>query len=265
MTPRPGVSRSIASPIQFPMPRPSPTQLLRPALICLALTAAVACSEAESRSPVTDAESAETESAGSGHTVLQFLDALRDSRVTDAKALLASGVVAKAGAPAIDQLMVKLSSDLAGAADPESIVISDETKGDLGLVVVAQTLVSGRRDTMSVAMQREDGAWRVALHLQTSDVEHVSPSYQARSAIKTQLRNVLSAQEGYFADHGTYAADVGSLGYALSTGFAVAVNRTESGRGYTATATSTEFPDVSCRTRVGNAPGVEAEGVLLCE
>jgi prepilin-type N-terminal cleavage/methylation domain-containing protein len=55
------------------------------------------------------------------------------------------------------------------------------------------------------------------------------------AAMKSDLRNLVTAQESYFADNVTYAAATGNLSYNSSTGVTVTVSGS-SGTGWSATA-----------------------------
>jgi len=67
------------------------------------------------------------------------------------------------------------------------------------------------------------------------------------AAAKTDLRNLMSAQEAYFADNQTYAADVATLGTSFVESDQVTVTITSaSAAAYEATATHAGSPETFC-------------------
>lgn len=71
------------------------------------------------------------------------------------------------------------------------------------------------------------------------------------TSMKSDLRNLITVQEAYMADHGTYAAATGSLTYNASSGVTVTVGTADSG-GWNATATHTATSR-TCGIYVGSA------------
>ncbi|HEY0969355.1 MAG TPA: hypothetical protein VGE02_00085 [Gemmatimonadales bacterium] len=231
----------------------------------LTLTTSVACSETGKQS-VTSSERTSSAGSESGRAAVQFYGALADSRIDDAKALLASGSAALAGPERVDQILIDLSSSLTSSEAMDIAIVSDETKGDLGLARLAFTDPgNGKRDTMPVVLQREDGTWRVALHLKEADVAHVSPTYQARRDVERHVRQLMATMEGHAANHGRYASNLGDLNYALPGGFSADLTSTGTNGGYTITVSSTTEPTVTCRARVGEMAGPEGDGVTVCD
>jgi len=90
-------------------------------------------------------------------------------------------------------------------------------------------------------------------------------AYQA--AMRSDLRNLAVSQESYFADHTTYTADIGALGYIATQGVTVEI-RGATDRGWSAIATHARAPGVRCGIWVGNAdkpmPEVTNEGAPVC-
>lgn len=86
------------------------------------------------------------------------------------------------------------------------------------------------------------------------------------AGMKADLRNLVTAQEAYFAEYVTYASTTTNLNYNVSTGNTV--NLTSStGQGWAATATNTGTTH-TCGIFIGNAtPPVtgEAEGQPVCQ
>ena len=83
------------------------------------------------------------------------------------------------------------------------------------------------------------------------------------AAMKSDLRNLITAEEGYFADNTTYAtkAQLGT-NYTTSAGVTV-VTGSETGTGFAATATHTSGK--KCEILVGAAnTGTGAEGEPVC-
>ena len=83
------------------------------------------------------------------------------------------------------------------------------------------------------------------------------------AAMKSDLRNLVTAEESYFADNMTYGS-IANLGtsYATSTGVAVATS-TVTGLGWSASATHTGTLQV-CTIALGAAAGTGASGQPAC-
>ncbi len=71
------------------------------------------------------------------------------------------------------------------------------------------------------------------------------------AAMKSDLRNLVTAQESYFADNVTYAAATGNLSYNSSAGVTVSM-ASQSGTGWSATATH-NGTSKTCGIYVGSA------------
>jgi len=65
------------------------------------------------------------------------------------------------------------------------------------------------------------------------------------TAMKSDLRNLVSAQESYFADNATYANDPDDLGFKSSSGVRPVTITTSAGA-WTATNSHTQLADVEC-------------------
>lgn len=86
------------------------------------------------------------------------------------------------------------------------------------------------------------------------------------AVMKSDLRNLITAEEAYFADHVTYAGAVSQLNYASSAGVTVTI-RTASGTGWSALATHAGAA-TTCGVFVGTAPAPmpgQAEGSPQCQ
>jgi hypothetical protein len=86
------------------------------------------------------------------------------------------------------------------------------------------------------------------------------------AAMKSDLRNLVSAEEAHFADFQTYSADLDSLYFYPSIGVTVIVwEATESG--WRATATHPEMPEVTCEIYWGldnESTAALTEGEVSC-
>src|SRR5690348_10698986 len=90
------------------------------------------------------------------------------------------------------------------------------------------------------------------------------------ASIKTDLRNLMTAQEAYFSDNATYAAAVGNLtgtpyNFSFSAGNTAAVAGVASG--WTATATNSSISSGStnsCHVQVGAGAASTQDGVIIC-
>ncbi len=88
------------------------------------------------------------------------------------------------------------------------------------------------------------------------------------ASVKTDIRNFMTAQEGYFSDfslYGSYADLTGQQGFRLSSGNGGV--GTGSAGGYTITVTNSSIASTpnNCTVSVGTvAPSVTDDGVILC-
>jgi prepilin-type N-terminal cleavage/methylation domain-containing protein len=83
------------------------------------------------------------------------------------------------------------------------------------------------------------------------------------ASMKSDLRNLVTAQESYFADNMTYATALGDLNFTSSSGVTVTIDAA-TGTGWSATATHTGTT-VTCTIYVGSAtPAGTAEGEPVC-
>jgi len=86
------------------------------------------------------------------------------------------------------------------------------------------------------------------------------------AAMKSDLRNLVTAQESYFADNTTYASTIANLAYNTSAGVTVVVGAA-TGTGWNATATQTGTSK-TCGIFVGSAAAPisgENEGEPVCQ
>ncbi len=84
-----------------------------------------------------------------------------------------------------------------------------------------------------------------------------------KTAMKSDLRNLVATEEVYFADNSTYGS-IANLGtaFAASTGVAIATSGvTDSGWSASATHTNTAL---TCTLALGAAAGTGASGVPAC-
>lgn len=87
-----------------------------------------------------------------------------------------------------------------------------------------------------------------------------------RASVKADLRNLVSAQEAYFAEHATYSPSIGSLQYSPSMGNTVAISSATS-TGWAATAKNGAIT-MTCGIYVGAATAPvrgQKEGEPQCE
>jgi prepilin-type N-terminal cleavage/methylation domain-containing protein len=86
------------------------------------------------------------------------------------------------------------------------------------------------------------------------------------SAIKSDLRNMMSAQEAYFYEYQTYAADPNQLPLRRSNGVILTMKEADN-RGWSATATHPQAYPLICAVYMGSAAQVApatTEGVIGC-
>lgn len=86
------------------------------------------------------------------------------------------------------------------------------------------------------------------------------------TAMKSDLRNLATAQEAYYYDNSTYAAALGLLNFTPSTGVVVTITQAGAG-GWSGTSTHPRAWPLTCAIYFGNAALVApatTEGVLRC-
>ncbi len=87
------------------------------------------------------------------------------------------------------------------------------------------------------------------------------------AAVRSDLRNLVTAQESYFADSVTYTTSLAALRFQASRGVTVRI-LSASARGWAAVATHESAPGMRCGIFVGNAtpplPEVQNEGEPAC-
>jgi type IV pilus assembly protein PilA len=87
------------------------------------------------------------------------------------------------------------------------------------------------------------------------------------SAIKSDLRNLMSAQESYYYDYQTYASDASQLSVSSSKGVVLTIHEADN-KGWSATATHPQAYPLICGVYVaGAAPRAPAdvEGLIGCK
>ena len=87
------------------------------------------------------------------------------------------------------------------------------------------------------------------------------------AAIRSDLRNLATAQEEYLSVHGVYADDVASLDYTSSEGVVVTIVERVVG-GWSATTTHPMSYPLTCAIFYGTAAPLDPatqEGVIVCE
>jgi prepilin-type N-terminal cleavage/methylation domain-containing protein len=85
------------------------------------------------------------------------------------------------------------------------------------------------------------------------------------AAMKSDLRNLATAEEAYMFDVGAYTGDIGSLSYSTSPGVILTItNATASG--WAAISTHPQSYPLTCALYIGNVP-VQAtvEGLIGCQ
>jgi len=84
--------------------------------------------------------------------------------------------------------------------------------------------------------------------------------------MKSDLRNLAVAEEGYFYDNATYTASLVALQVVPSSGVSITVNEA-TGAGWSATASHAELPAVQCYLLMGVAAPVgpaTQDGLIIC-
>jgi len=88
------------------------------------------------------------------------------------------------------------------------------------------------------------------------------------ASVKTDLRNLMTAQEAYFSDYATYAADFASLqtktNASLSTGNSATVAGVASGWTATVNNSSISTGFTQCTVQVGAGAASTVDGVIAC-
>lgn len=84
------------------------------------------------------------------------------------------------------------------------------------------------------------------------------------SAMKSDLRNLATAQEGYFSDNLQYTQNLNDMNFVPSTGVNISVDAA-SGSGWRATATHNSVAGQSCEIRIGSeVQAGQPEGEPVC-
>ncbi len=116
-------------------------------------------------------------------------------------------------------------------------------------------------------MERADGHWRVVgiedlgPYMRASLARRLDRAYEA--AMRSDLRNLVTAQAMYFADHGTYAPSLRALGYATTLGVSVEIVEA-TGDGWRAVARH-QRASSECRIAIGAAvPAGDVQGQPKC-
>ena len=98
-----------------------------------------------------------------------------------------------------------------------------------------------------------------------------APEQAALRAMRSDLRNLATAQEAYFAEHSTYAAGHDTLAPIYRPSPEVTLTVLGGDRsGWAATAHHGALAEVSCRIRLGTPPAAapwaptQAEGEVVC-
>jgi hypothetical protein len=106
------------------------------------------------------------------------------------------------------------------------------------------------------------------LHAQQAAAPDTVALRAARATLRSDLRNFVTSQEAYFADHTTYARSLRELGtiYVPSRGVTV-VLLTSSNTGHSEIAIIDRMPGLVCGMFVGSSPsplGTGAEAEVVC-
>ena len=87
------------------------------------------------------------------------------------------------------------------------------------------------------------------------------------AVMKTDLRNLSRAEEGYLFDHDSYTASLSAISYNASPGVTVTVSAATAS-GWSASATNPQSAPVTCAFFHGNVPALAPatiEGVIGCK
>jgi prepilin-type N-terminal cleavage/methylation domain-containing protein len=87
------------------------------------------------------------------------------------------------------------------------------------------------------------------------------------AVMKTDLRNLSTAEEGYLFDHDSYTASLSAISYNASPGVTVTVSAATAS-GWSASATNPQSSPVTCAFFHGNVPALAPatiEGVIGCK
>jgi prepilin-type N-terminal cleavage/methylation domain-containing protein len=87
------------------------------------------------------------------------------------------------------------------------------------------------------------------------------------AALRSDLRNLATAQESYIYEHGAYAASRALLSYSESPGVTITIE-TASPQGWAARATHPSSYPLTCALFIGSVPApvpASVEGVIACQ
>ena len=84
------------------------------------------------------------------------------------------------------------------------------------------------------------------------------------SAVKTDLRNIMTAQEGYFSDYNSYTSSFAQLNFQPSAGNTGSMTGVASG--YTASLNNTSISAgvTTCQVQVGANASSTIDGIIRC-
>ena len=84
------------------------------------------------------------------------------------------------------------------------------------------------------------------------------------ASMKSDLKNLITAEESWFADHTTYTTNLGTS-YSSTTGVTVTINAAD-GAGWKATATHSGVPGMTCKIYAGTSQVIagQDEGAPAC-
>ena len=88
------------------------------------------------------------------------------------------------------------------------------------------------------------------------------------ASVKTDVRNLMTAQEAYFSDYATYAADFASLQAKTNASLSAGNSATMAGvaSGYTGTVNNTSISTgfTQCSVQIGAGAASTVDGVITC-
>jgi hypothetical protein len=139
---------------------------------------------------------------------------------------------------------------------------SEETRGELSELKLHLHYKDGVTQLHTESLLKENGGWKLMY------VGEEIENKVKLASVKINLRDLMTAQEAYFSDYATYAADYSALqaktNALLSLGNSASVAGVASG--YTATVSNSFITagSTTCQVQVGAGASSTIDGVIIC-
>jgi len=199
---------------------------------------------------------------GPGATVVAFHKALAAGKLEEAHGHLSKSATAMVP-PALLQALLADEARKA-TQNPKAhdvTIVREEVQGDLGTVYYFTASSGSAERPKEEAVIREDGAWKLTIKsragrtqaiVDRGPLDDMKTERGMLALAKSDLKNLASSQESYFARHNTYATTKSALSdFRESPGVRVTIDPKSDAHGWAATATHESLPARTCSIHVG--------------